>query len=76
LFDNTTGVTNDMVSFIFLNFTIGILRIGCLKEWASKELIEFVQLMISYLMIGIQVDSCVITLQINSMNRGCFISYR
>jgi hypothetical protein len=47
MFDNSTIDTDEMTSFLFLEFTLGMLRIGCLEEWSSKELIEFVQLMIS-----------------------------
>jgi hypothetical protein len=51
-----------------------MLRIGFL-EWSSKELTKFMQLMIAWLVRGSQVDSCVTTLHISAMNRGCFTSY-
>jgi hypothetical protein len=47
-----------------------------MEEWYSEELIEFVQLMIFWLIMGSQEDSCVIPLQISAMSRGCSTSYR
>jgi hypothetical protein len=75
VFDNSVTDTNEMASFLFPKFTLGMIRIGCLEEWSSEELIEFVQLVIACLIRGIQVDSCVITLQISAMSIGCFTSY-
>jgi hypothetical protein len=44
LFDSLTTDTNEMASFRFSKFTLGMLRIGCSKEWCSEELTEFMQL--------------------------------
>jgi hypothetical protein len=76
VFDSSTVDTDEMASFRFPEFTLGMLRIGCLEEWSSEELTEFMQLMIAWLIRGSQVDSCVSTLQISAMSRGCFTSYR
>jgi hypothetical protein len=76
VFDSSTTDTDEMASFHFLEFTLGMHRIGCLEEWSSEELTEFLQLRISWLIRGSQVGSCVSTLQISAMGRGCFTSYR
>jgi hypothetical protein len=73
--DSSRADTDEMASVYFLEFTLGMLRIGCLEEWSFEELTEFVQLMIVWLIRGSRVDSCVSTLQINVMSRGCFTSY-
>jgi hypothetical protein len=52
---------------MFPNFIVGMLREGSSKNW-----IEFTQFIISWLTKGIQVDSCVSTLQISAMSRDCF----
>jgi hypothetical protein len=75
VFDSSATDTNEMVNFHFLAFTFGMLRIGCLKECSYENLTKFMQLMIAWLIRGNQVDSCVITLQIIAMSRGCFKSY-
>jgi len=75
VFDSSTDDTDEMVSFLFPEFTLGMLRFSCLEEWFSEELIKFVQLLIPWLMRGSQVDSCVSTSQIRAMSRGCFTSY-
>jgi hypothetical protein len=49
VFDNSTTDTDEMASFRFPEFTLGMLRIGCLEEWSSEELTKFMQLMISWL---------------------------
>jgi hypothetical protein len=54
VFDNSTTDTDEMANFHFLEFTLEMLRIGCLEEWSSEELTEFVQLMISWLIRGSQ----------------------
>jgi hypothetical protein len=59
VFDNSMTDTDEMVSFRFSEFTLGMLRFSCLEEWSSKELTEFVQLLIAWLIRGSQVDSCV-----------------
>jgi hypothetical protein len=41
MFDNSTVDTDEMASFLFLEFTLGMLRIGFLEEWYYEELIEF-----------------------------------
>jgi hypothetical protein len=61
VFDSSTTDTDEMVSFRFPEFTLGMLRFGCLEEWSSEELTEFVQLLIAWLIRGSQVDSCVST---------------
>jgi hypothetical protein len=65
-----------MASLRFPEFTPGVHRIGCLEEWSSEESTKFLQLRIAWLIRGSQVGSCVSTLQINAMGRGCFTSYR
>jgi hypothetical protein len=39
--DNSAADTDETTSFHFLEFTLGMLRIGFLEEWISKELTEF-----------------------------------
>jgi hypothetical protein len=62
VFDNSTTNTDEMASFRFPEFTFGMLRIDYLEEWSFEELIESMQLMISWLIRGSQGDSCVSTL--------------
>jgi hypothetical protein len=76
MFDNSTTDRDDMTSFRFQEFTLDILRIGYMEEWHSKELIEFVQLMISWLIKGSREDFCVSTMHIIAMSRECFTSSR
>jgi hypothetical protein len=76
VFDSLVADADEMAIFCFLEFTLEMLRIGCMEEWSSEELTEFVQLMISWLIRGSQEDSCVSPLQISAMSRGCFTSYR
>jgi hypothetical protein len=73
--DSSTADTDEMASFLFPEFTLGMLRIGCLEEWSFEELIEFMQLMIVWFIKGSQVNYCVITLQISAMSKGCSTSY-
>jgi hypothetical protein len=47
-----------------------------LEEWSSKELVEFMQLMIAWIIRSSQVDIGICTLQTSVMSRGCFMSYR
>jgi hypothetical protein len=47
LFDSWVADADEMVSFHFLEFTLDMLRIGCMEEFSSEELTEFLQLMIS-----------------------------
>jgi hypothetical protein len=61
---------------VFLEFTVGMLRIGYSKGWSFEELIEFTQLVIVWLTRGSQVDSCVSTLHIDAMSRECLTSSR
>jgi hypothetical protein len=75
VFERSITDTYEMVNFLFSKFTLGMLRIGCLEEWYSEELTEFVQPMISWLIKGSQVDSCISTLQDSALSRGCFTSY-
>ena len=76
MFENSIADADEMAIFLFLEFTVEIIRIGCMEEWSSKELTEFVQLMIAWVIRGSQRDSCVSTWQIRAMSRGCFTSYR
>jgi hypothetical protein len=52
MFDNSVVDADEMASFHFLEFTLEMLRIGCMEEWSSEELTKFVQLMISWLIRG------------------------
>jgi hypothetical protein len=70
VFDNSTVDKDEMASSHFPEFTLEMLRIGCLEQGSSEELTEFVRLMIALLIRGSQMDSCVTTLQISAM-RGC-----
>lgn len=76
--DSSTADTDEMVNFLFLKFTLGMLRFGCLEQWSSEELTKFVQL--AWLSSGrhgiLHGDSGVSTWQIMAMSRGCFTSYR
>jgi hypothetical protein len=45
-------------------------RFGCWEEWYSKELIEFIQLMIAWMIRDSQAGSCDNTSQIRAMRRG------
>jgi hypothetical protein len=47
LFDNSTTIREEITNFNFPEFTFGRLRSGCLEEWSSEELTEFMQLMIA-----------------------------
>jgi hypothetical protein len=47
VFDSSTTDTDDMVIFHFPEFTLGMLRLGYLEEWSSKDLTKFLQLLIS-----------------------------
>jgi hypothetical protein len=76
MFDNSTTDTDEMVDSHFLEFTLEMLMIGCLDEWSSEQLTEFVKLMIVWLIRGSQTDSCVSTLHISAMNKECFTSSR
>jgi hypothetical protein len=76
LFDSSTTIREESTNFDFPEFTFGRLRSGCLEEWSSEELTEFMQLMIAWLIRSSQVDSCISTLQTSAMSRGCFTSYR
>jgi hypothetical protein len=42
VFDNSMIDIDEMVSFFFLNFTLGMLRFNCLEEWSSEQLTKFV----------------------------------
>jgi hypothetical protein len=68
-FDSSASHTDEMASFRLSEFTLEMLRIGCVEEWSSKELTEFVQLMIVWLIRGSQGDFCVSTMQISAMSR-------
>jgi hypothetical protein len=59
MFDNSIANADEMDIFCFMEFTLEIIRIGCMEEWSSEELTNFVQLMIVYLIRGSQEDSCV-----------------
>jgi hypothetical protein len=59
-----------MAIFKILNFTLGMFRFGLLKESSSEELTKFVQLLIAFLVKGIQVDYGVSTSHIRIMSRG------
>jgi hypothetical protein len=48
LFDRSTTIREGNTNFDFLEFTFGRFRSGCL-EWSSAELVEFLQLMIAWL---------------------------
>jgi hypothetical protein len=72
--DNSTTIREESIDFDFSEFTFWRLRSGCLEEWSSKELVVFMKLMISSLIKGIQVDSCIGSLQTSVMSRGCFKS--
>jgi hypothetical protein len=75
MLDSSTTIREESTDFDFPEFTFGRLRSGCLEEWSSEELTEFMQLMISWLIRGSQVDSCIGSLQTSVMSRGCFMSY-
>jgi hypothetical protein len=68
-FDKSTFNTDEMASFCFPEFTLEMLRIGCMEEWSSEELTEFVQLTIVWLIRGSQGDFCVSIVQISAMSR-------
>ena len=70
MFDSQETDIDEMAILKFLNFTLGMFRFGLLKEWSSEELTEFVQLLIAFLIKGIQVDYGVSTLHIRIMSRG------
>ena len=53
MFDSSITNLDEMASFHFSNFTLGMFRFGLLKEWSFKELTKFVQLLISFLIKGI-----------------------
>jgi hypothetical protein len=74
VFDNLAVDIDEMASLHFLEFTLEMLRIGCLEEWSSDELTKFVQLMIAWLTRGSQGDSCVTILQVDAMSRECLTS--
>jgi hypothetical protein len=42
VFDNSTTDTAEIVSFLFLEFTLGMLRFSFLKDWYFEGLIVFV----------------------------------
>jgi hypothetical protein len=69
-------IREESINFDFPEFTFGRLRSGCLEEWSFEELTTFMQLMISWLIRGSQVDSCIGSLQTSVMSRGCFMSYK
>jgi hypothetical protein len=76
LFDSSTTIREESTSIDFLDFTFGRFRSGCLKEWYSDELDDFVHLMISWLIKSSQVDLGIFTIHTSSMIRGCFMSCR
>jgi hypothetical protein len=76
VFDSSIADANEMAIFFFLEFKLEMLRICCMEEWYSKDLAEFVQLMISYLIRRNHKDYYAIPLQISAMSRGCFTSYK
>jgi hypothetical protein len=41
VFDNLVVDKDEMDSFLLPYFTLGMLKIGCLEEWSSKELTDF-----------------------------------
>jgi len=61
VFDRSEIDTNEMASFHFLEFNLGMLRFGFLEEWYFEELTEFVQFLIAWIIRGNQVDSGVNT---------------
>ena len=68
-FDKSTFNTDEMASFCFPEFTLEMLMIGCMEEWYSEELTEFVQLTIVWLIRGSQGDFCVSIVKISAMSR-------
>jgi hypothetical protein len=76
LLDNSTTIRDVNIVFYCPKFTFGRLRSGCMEEWSSEELDEFMQLMIVRLIRGNQVDTSICTLQTSGMSRRCFMSYR
>jgi hypothetical protein len=67
--------TDEMANFRLPEINLGMLRIGCLEEWSSRELIEFMQGMNVWLIRGSQIDYCTSTLRIGTMSRGCLTTY-
>ena len=57
----------------FWEFFRGMSRFGGMTEQSFEE---FVQLMIAWLIRGIQMDFCVRTRQIGTLGRGCSTSYK
>jgi hypothetical protein len=53
VFDSLIVNIDEMANFLFPELTLGILRIGCLEEWSSKDLINFMHIMIVWLIKGI-----------------------
>ena len=41
VFDDSIVDMDEMANFRFLEFTLGMLRIGCLEEWSSEEFTKF-----------------------------------
>jgi hypothetical protein len=72
LLDSSTTIRDVSIGFDFLEFTFGRLRSGFLEEWSSKELTEFMQLMIAWLIRDRKMGSCINTLQISTRSRECF----
>jgi hypothetical protein len=62
VFDRSITDIDEMTNFHFLEFNFGIHRIVFLEEWSFEELIDFMQLMISWFIKGSKVDSFVSTL--------------
>jgi hypothetical protein len=54
MFNSSVADADEMASFRFLEFTLEMLRTGCLEEWPSDELTKFVQLMIAWPIIDSQ----------------------
>jgi hypothetical protein len=50
--DNLVFNADEMANFLFLEFIFEMLRIGYMEEWYSKELREFVHIMIVCLIRG------------------------
>jgi len=75
-FDSSPTIREESIGFDLPEFTFGRLRSGCLNEWSSEELTEFMQLMIDWIIKRSHVDSRISTLQTSVMSRGCFISYK
>jgi hypothetical protein len=49
LLDSSTTIRDVSIGFDSPEFTFGRLRSGCVEEWSSEELTEFIQLMIAWL---------------------------